>query len=121
MHYTKELTVTANTLIGAPVSTTIDLPAGVLDKIEITFPPGCARLVLAQIFDGATMLYPKTAGMSYSYDAYTVTINDFVIWDAAKTLTLKAWSPGTTYQHKLIFNFYVRSQEEIAMSRSAYY
>lgn len=121
MHYTTELTVPANTAAASPVSTTIDLPAGVLESVDITFPPGCARLVYVQIYDGATLLFPKTTGQAYRYDAYTVVITDFLVWDAAKTLTLKAWSPGTGYQHKIVFNFHVRTQEEIAMSRTGYY
>jgi len=120
-HYTKTLTVPANTPSATPTSTTIDLPAGVLERVDITFPPGCARMTHVQIWDGATLMYPKETGTDFAEDAYTVSIGDMVIWDAVKTLTLKGWSPLTNYQHNITFHFYVRTSEEIAMSRTGYY
>lgn len=121
MHYTLELSVPANTLAGAPVSTTVDVAAGVLQHLSLIFPPGCARMVRAQIYDGATLIFPKTAGSSYCEDAYTVEIDCAEIYDATKTLTLKAWSPGTTYAHKLTLHLQHKSLEEIAMGRTGYY
>jgi hypothetical protein len=121
VHYTKELTVPANTGAGTPASTTIDLPAGVLQRITIFFPPGCSRLTHVTIYDGATQVYPKTASTDYAEDAKEVVINDMVIYDAVKTLTLKGWSPGTSYQHKVTFNFQVQTAEELSMSRTGYY
>lgn len=121
MHYNKELTVPANTAAVAPATTTIDLPAGVLQRITIFFPPGCSRLTHVAIFDGATQVYPKTASTDYAEDNKEIAINDVVIYDATKTLTLKGWSPGTGYPHKVTFNFTVQTAEELSMSRTGYY
>lgn len=121
MHYTKELTVPAGTASGSPATTTVDLPAGVLQRITIFFPPGCSRLTYVAIYDGATLVYPKTAATSYAEDAKEIVINDMVIYDATKTLTLKGWAPTTSYQHKVTFNFQVQTAEELCMSRTGYY
>lgn len=121
MHYVKELTVPAGTASGSPASTTIDLPAGILQQVSILFPPGCARMVFAVIYDGAVQIYPKGASTSYCEDAREITSSAFEIYDSTKTLTLKGLAPSTNYSHKLTFSFEVKTAEEIAMSRSGYY
>lgn len=121
MHYTKQLTVPLDTAAISPASTTIVLPAGILDQVKIYFPGGCARLVHAQIYDGATLLYPKGAATDYAENQFTVDIKDMIIWDSAKTLTLKGWSPGTGYAHLLTFHFFVRTAEEICLGATGYY
>jgi len=121
MHYSQELNVPANTLLAGAVSGTIDIAPGQLQHISLIFPPGCARMVRAAIYDGATLLFPKTAGSSYCEDAYTIEIDCAEIYDATKTLTLKAWAPGTTYAHKLTAHYQHKSIEEIAMGRTGYY
>jgi hypothetical protein len=121
MGYTKKLTVPANTLLTSPVSTTIVLSVGILNQIQILFPYGCARAVHVQIYDGATLVYPKNAGEDYAEDGDTKIVNDFVIYDSAKTLTLKGWSPGTTYPHIVTFSFLMNTVEENAMKAHGYY
>ena len=121
MHYSASLTVPANTPALTPVSTSLVLPAGTLQHIDINFPPGCARMTFIQIYDGATLLYPKTAGAAYCEDAYTVKIDTMQIFDSPKTLTIKGWSPSTSYQHVVTVTAEVKTAEELCMSRSGYY
>lgn len=121
MHYSASLTVPAATAAVSPVSTNLVLPAGMLQQITINFPPGCARMTFIQIYDGATLVYPKTAGASYCEDAYTVVISTMQIFDTSKTLTIKGWSPGTSYQHVVTITAEVKTSEELCMSRSGYY
>jgi hypothetical protein len=74
-----------------------------------------------QIYDGATLLYPKTAGGAYCEDAYTVKLNTMQIFDDAKTLTIKGWAPLTSYQHVITVTAEVLTAEELCMARSGYY
>ena len=121
MHYKQSLTVPANTLKAALVTASLVLPAGVLEHIDIVFPPGCARMVHVDIKNGSTVVYPKGSSTDYCEDAYTVAIDDMVIFDAGPTLTIEGWSPGTTYSHVITVHAYIRTIEEIAMSRTGYY
>jgi hypothetical protein len=78
-------------------------------------------MVYIAIFDGATQVYPKTAGQSYVGDGNPVEITDMVIYDSAKTLTLKGWSPNTNYPHVVTFTFCVMTAEEKVMAKAGYY
>ena len=121
MQYVASLTVVANTPALTPVSTTLVLPAGTLTGLNIIFPPGCARMTFIQVYDGATLMYPKTAGAAFCEDAFKVAIDCFLVMDAAKTLTIKGWSPGTSYQHVVTVQAEVRTLEELCMARTGYY
>jgi hypothetical protein len=121
MHYVKALTVPANTSAETPASTTIILPASVLQNMQITFPGGCARLVHVQIYDGTVLLFPNGAATDFAENSKTVTVKDMIIWDAAKTLTLKGWSAGTAYPHVITFNFEVNTAEEMSMKDTGFY
>lgn len=121
VHYTVSLTVPANTLAASPVSDTIVLPAGILQRTEIVFPYGAARMTHVQVYDGVTLMYPKGAATDYAEDGIKVNVDDFVIYDSAKTLTVKGWAPGTAYAHKITFNFYMNTVEENAMKAAGYY
>ena len=121
MHYVKALTVPANTSAGTPASTTIILPASMLQILYITFPGGCARLVHVQVYDDTVLLFPKGAATDFAENSKTVPVRDMIIWDAAKTLTLKGWSPGTAYPHVITFDFEVNTPEEISMKNTGFY
>lgn len=121
MHYSASLTVPAATPSASPVSTSLVLPAGILTHLEVNFPRGCARMTSIAIFDGATQLYPKTAGGAYCEDGYVVKINTFQIFDSSKTLTIKGWAPATSYQHVVTVVAEVDTVEETAMKQTGYY
>ena len=121
MHYSASLTVPAGTASGSPVSTSLVLPAGILKHIDVNFPRGCARMTSIAIYDGATQLYPKTAGAAYCEDGYTVKLETFQIFDSAKTLTVKGWAPLTSYQHVVTVTAEVDTVEETAMRQTGYY
>ena len=119
--YSASLTVPLNTPAITPVTTDLVIPAGVLQNIKIVFPPGCARMTKIAIYDGATLVFPKTAAGYFCEDSFTVNIDCFMIFDASKTLTVKGWSPGTTYPHVITVHAEAKTSEEIAMTRTGYY
>jgi len=121
VHYSASLTVVAATPALTPVTTNLVLPAGILRHIDINFPKGCARMTYITIYDGASLLYPKTASASYCEDGYTVKIDTFQIFDASKTLTVKGWAPLTSYQHVVTVTAEVDTVEETAMKQTGYY
>jgi len=121
MHYSVSLTVPAGTAVETPATENIELPAGILQHTTIVFPPGCSRMVLVGIKDGATQIMPKNTAEKYAEDSFHFEINDFLIMDSPKTLTISASSVGTNYQHIITVHFEVKTIEETAMSRSGYY
>lgn len=46
-----------------------------VERILVSFPPGCANLVNCQILCGGTALYPQDSGTFFHFDGYQYAIN----------------------------------------------
>jgi len=121
MHYSVELEVPADTPVLTPVTAPLELPVGFLRHTTIVFPPGCSRMVLVCILEGATQLFPRNSDLKYAEDGYHFEIDEFYRMDTAKTLTVSASSAGTAYKHVISIHYEVVTQEDLAMERSGYY
>lgn len=103
----KTLAIAANTLVGAPASTTITLVSGFLRQVDILFPPGCSALAKIAIFVGATQILPSEAAVWFSGDSEKIIATlDYVLLTPF-TLTIKGYNDDDTYSHTPILRFYV--------------
>ena len=102
--YEQDITVPANTLVGAPVSQNMVLEKGEITWAQVRFPGGPAGLVKVAIFDsdGTTQLWPGGTATWISGD------NEPVDWDTQFTITavggvykviLKGYNDDDTYPH----------------------
>jgi hypothetical protein len=109
--YTYALWVPAATPETDPVSVDAELPyflrqPSVLHKIEIHFPEGCNGLVHVAIFYGIRQIFPQIEGMTFRGNAETVSFNEYYeLPNDPTTLTIKAWSPETRYDHTIFVRF----------------
>jgi len=112
MLYTKTLTVPKNTSTVAPKEATIVVKHPVITKLGVNFPSGCTGMVSVAVFYGKLQIWPSKKGEWVSGD--DVTIWDelfFELPEKETTLTLKGYSPNTSYDHDI--TFYIIAQERV--------
>lgn len=104
MFYRYSLTVPANTPSTAPIATTMRLSHGIINQIEIGFPPGCAGLVHVSIFHFEHQAWPTNPDNDFAWDDYNVTIRNeaFGLVTRPYNLTLRAWSEDNTFPHTIV-------------------
>ena len=102
MFYDFSFTIPANTAKKTPETSVILLTYGVIHRLEIGFPKGCAGLVYLQIMDGLHQLWPTNADGAFNTDDYTIPINEFHLLDRSPyRLRLEGWNLDDTYNHTL--------------------
>ena len=117
MIYTADVTVPKNTAVGSEKRQTLKITNGVIHKLDIMFPAGCAGLVKVGLFFEGTPLFPSTAGMTFSGDDETVTFPEFVkVRDAPRTIVIKASNIDTEYDHTVGVRIGVLSEDAVVPS-----
>ena len=112
MLYTKEITFTKDGTVNNQVVSKIKAARGVIHKIDIVFPSGCAGLVKVAIFLGSAPVTPSTAGMTISGNDEIVTIPEFInLRKDFNIITIKGWNEDDTFQHIIFFRIYVLPKE----------
>ena len=106
MFYDFSFTIPANTLEADPLREDVNLTHGVIHRVEISFPPGCAGLVHFQLVQGLHQVWPTNPGGSFNNDAYTIVINEFYdMTEEPFTITFLGWNLDDTYPHTLEIRF----------------
>ena len=102
MFYDYSFTIPANTPEKTPLRKNIDLTHGIIHRVEIGFPLGCAGLVYIQIVQGLHQLWPTNADGSFNTDGYTIAFGEFHDMTVEPfTLSLIGWNLDDTYDHTL--------------------
>jgi len=120
MIYKVAVTVPKGTSKSDPLRETTRLTAGVIDRVEIEFPAGCAGLVGARVLHNEFQLWPLTSGEWFVTDDFTISFpehrefDDDPLW-----LTLVAYNEDTAYDHTLSFRFSVSPPHEDPLKQIA--
>lgn len=102
MFYDFALTIPANTLESAALEDVVKVTHGVLHRVEIAFPAGCAGLAHLVILHREFQIYPTNPGGSFASDNYTIPIDDYYeLFDVPYSLKLRGWNLDDTYPHTL--------------------
>lgn len=102
MFYDFALTIPANTTEASPLEEVVKVTHGVLHRVEIAFPAGCAGLAHLVILHWGFQLYPTNPGGSFASDDYTIPIDDyFELFFAPYTLKLRGYNEDDTYSHTI--------------------
>lgn len=108
MWYRGSITVPADTVAADYVSADIGVAPGVITKFYRLFPSGCAGKAYLQVFLQTRQIFPTTPGESYLGDASEILGDASIVLDEPEyVLELRAWAPGTTYQHTIYCEFYI--------------
>ena len=102
MFYDYALTIPANTAKGAPSEQEISLTHGVIHRVEIEFPAGCAGLAHLAIFLREFQLYPTNPDREFASDGYTIAFNDyFELFEPPHNLVIRGYNTDDTYSHTI--------------------
>lgn len=119
MYYDVSFTIPANTAKASPTELDVKLTYGVVHRVEIGFPSGCAGLAHLQIRRGGHQVWPTNPQGSFNTDGYTIPINDYYeLFEEPYILTLVGWNLDDTYDHTLEVRFGVLPPEVLPGKRS---
>lgn len=110
MYYDFSFAIPANTTKASPKELDVKLTHGVIHRIEVGFPPGCAGLAHLQIRRGLHQVWPTNPQGSFNTDGYTIPINEYYeLATEPYILTLVGWNLDDTYPHTLEVRFGILS------------
>ena len=100
MYYDVPLTIAANTPELTPTDLEVKLTHGVIHRIEIEFPAGCAGLAYLQIHHMGHQLWPTNPGGAFHSDNHVIIIDDyFELLGPPYILKLRGWNLDELYDH----------------------
>lgn len=106
MYYDFSFTIPANTAQALPHTEDVKLTHGVVHRVEIGFPKGCAGLAHLQIRRGLHQVWPTNPAGSFNTDGYTIPINEYYkLFAEPYILTLVGWNLDDTFPHTLEVRF----------------
>jgi len=102
VYYDYSFTIPANTAKSAPHTKAAKLTQGIIHRVEIVFPSGCAGLAHCVIREGLHQRWPTNPEGSFNFDSYNLAFNEFLEFTRKPyTLTLVGWNLDDTYDHTL--------------------
>lgn len=100
MFYVLPLTIPANTLETDPVEEELGLTYGVIQRVEIEFPPGCAGLAHVKVQYHEFDLYPSNPGTWFSGDGFTIAFDDnFPVTEVPHAVKVVGYNEDDTFEH----------------------
>jgi hypothetical protein len=112
--YDFSFTIPANTPANTPEELACKLTNGIIHRVEIGFPKGCAGLVSLAIRRGLHQVWPTNPDGAFNTDNFTILINEhYPLLEVPYILTLVGWNLDDTYDHTLEVRFGILSEEII--------
>lgn len=100
MLYQLELTIPSQTLQSNPLEGHLILPKGVINQVEVAFPPGCAALAYVEIYVKEHKIWPSDPDSAFHWDNYTLRWNeDFAMEEIPFELVVRGWNRDELYEH----------------------
>lgn len=120
MYYDFSFTIPANTTQASPEKEDVKLCHGVIHRLEIGFPRGCAGLVHLQIREGLHQRWPTNPQGSFNTDGHAIGINEHLRFTREPyILTLVGWNLDDTYDHTLEVRIGILPQEVLTYERTS--
>ena len=112
MQYTKDVTFSSGGSQQNQTSVSFKCAKGIIHRIEIVFPSGCAGLVHVQLFQSGHPIAPSNESDTYSGNDDVLEIPEFIeLKSELNTITIKGWNEDDTYDHKILFRIYILAKE----------
>lgn len=104
-----------------PKITNILLNPGIIHRVDIMFPSGCAGTIKTAIYLGGHQLYPTNPKGVFSSDRETISFKDYQpIFRGLTELTIKSWNVGASYPHNITVRIGVLPEEQISVARALF-
>jgi len=96
------VTTPANTTKASPTRTDLPLRRGMIDQVQIAFPPGPMGLLHVVIERGGSPLWPANVGAGFASDNFTIVFNPlYELVAAPLALTAVSWNEDDSYSHQV--------------------
>lgn len=106
MEFSFPVTVPANTAETSPTRETVKLSIGVLRKVGIYFPWGCAGLVGVRICHYEHQLYPTNPGEWFAGNEILIEFeSEYLILDGPGEFKIEAYNSDDFYSHTPVVTF----------------
>jgi len=113
MHYSYAVTVLTTETVDNYNLKVIKLGSGILKRVEIVFPLGCAYTIRSQLWSSANQVLPTNPDGYYSLDGDKVVADLHYDLDVhGNTLYLVSWTTGSSYDHGLTVHLEVQGVDE---------
>lgn len=100
MYYDFAVTVPANTAKTSPVKQALKITHGIIHRVEIQFPAGCAGLAHCKINDALHQRWPTNPPGDFSSDDFIIGIDENLeFFTEPYQLEAICWNTDDTYQH----------------------
>ena len=88
--------------------TNLKCAKGVIHKVEIVFPQGCANLVNVQLYLNEHPILPSTQGQKLKGNDETIIIPEFIeLENSNNIITIRGWNEDDIYDHTVLVRIYV--------------
>lgn len=102
-HY---FTIPKNTAITSPLTYEMTLPIGMIKKLWVEFPRGCAGLVGVRLFRGVQQIFPLPADVWLKTDNALMPFSfTHVVKSEPFKITITGYNNDDTYDHTIWFAF----------------
>lgn len=115
MFYDYSLTIPANTTEASPTEQEINLTHGVIHRLEVEFPPGCAGLAHLVIDRFGHQLWPTNPESSFASDAHIIGFNEYhELFESPYELRLRGWNEDDSYPHEITVRIGILPEKVLA-------
>lgn len=112
MIYEWSIAVAANTTKANRDRKNITLPQGVIHRVNVIFPTGCAGLAHLIVRDGVSNVYPTNSDDSFNSDNEIIDFRDFFKLPYKRNkLQIYTWNLDDTYAHTITLRLGVLPEE----------
>ena len=117
MHYNFGLPIPKSTVITDEVISKVTLNYGILRKIDIFFPDGCAGLVGVRIMRWNNQIFPSNPDEYYIDNDYHLSFEEYYpILEYPFTFELRGYNEDDFRQHEIGFRFLVINPKAISIT-----
>jgi hypothetical protein len=86
--------------------TRLDVITGVIDQVNIAFPPGPQGLLHVAIYRSGALLWPPNDDDGYAFEDYTLAWNPlYRLGDEPLEFTAVTWNEDDTFSHLVVIRF----------------
>ena len=113
MIYQDALTIPPQTARADPVTATFTIPKGIVNRITLLFPSGCAALAHIQVYHNEFQVWPTTPEKSFVGDGTYIDFEErYVLPEAWNSITVLGWNEDDSYDHTVNVWIGVLPQDE---------
>jgi len=104
MYFRYDLQLLPTTTRSNQAKVVMPVGQGILNTLEISFPPGCASLAHVYISHWEQQLWPWNTDGTFAWDNYTVVIREigYPVLTEPYRFTMYGWNEDDFYPHKIV-------------------